>query len=55
MGIEPAGTGPLHRFDREARRQTGKFMWAYQLTPHDIYDYDLENSPIISNANGRRS
>ena len=34
--------------------QTGKFMWAYQLTPHDIYDYDLENSPIISNANGRQ-
>jgi outer membrane protein assembly factor BamB len=34
--------------------QTGKFMWAYQVTPHDIYDYDLENSPIISNANGRQ-
>src|SRR4051794_14155779 len=34
--------------------QTGKVMWHYQLTPHDIYDYDLENSPIISNANGRQ-
>jgi outer membrane protein assembly factor BamB len=34
--------------------ETGKVMWHYQLTPHDIYDYDLENSPIISNANGRQ-
>jgi hypothetical protein len=34
--------------------QTGKVIWAYQLTPHDIYDYDLENSPIVSNANGRQ-
>ena len=34
--------------------QTGKVMWHYQLTPHDIYDYDLENSPIISNVNGRQ-
>jgi outer membrane protein assembly factor BamB len=34
--------------------QTGKVMWHYQLTPHDIYDYDLESSPIISNANGRQ-
>ena len=34
--------------------QTGKVMWHYQLTPHDIYDWDLENSPILSNANGRQ-
>src|SRR6476660_6485475 len=34
--------------------QTGKIVWHYQLTPHDIYDYDLENSPILSNANGRQ-
>ncbi|MFL5908770.1 MAG: PQQ-binding-like beta-propeller repeat protein [Solirubrobacterales bacterium] len=33
---------------------TGKIIWHYQLTPHDIYDYDLENSPILSNANGRQ-
>jgi outer membrane protein assembly factor BamB/plastocyanin len=33
--------------------QSGKIIWAYQLTPHDIYDYDLENSPIISHAKGR--
>jgi outer membrane protein assembly factor BamB len=34
--------------------QTGKVIWHYQLTPHDIYDYDLENSPILSEANGRQ-
>jgi outer membrane protein assembly factor BamB len=34
--------------------QTGKIIWHYQLTPHDIYDYDLENSPILSEANGRQ-
>jgi outer membrane protein assembly factor BamB len=34
--------------------KTGKLMWHYQLTPHDIYDWDLENSPILATANGRR-
>ena len=29
-------------------------MWHFQLTPHDIYDWDLENSPILATANGRR-
>jgi outer membrane protein assembly factor BamB/plastocyanin len=36
------------------KAQTGKLIWHYQLTPHDIYDYDLENSPILSTANGRQ-
>ena len=34
--------------------QTGKLIWHYQLTPHDIYDWDLENSPILATANGRQ-
>jgi outer membrane protein assembly factor BamB/plastocyanin len=34
--------------------RTGKLIWHYQLTPHDIYDYDLENSPILATANGRQ-
>lgn len=33
---------------------TGKIIWHYQLTPHDIYDWDLENSPILANANGKQ-
>jgi outer membrane protein assembly factor BamB len=32
--------------------QTGKLDWYYQLTPHDISDHDLENSPILGSANG---
>jgi outer membrane protein assembly factor BamB/plastocyanin len=32
--------------------ETGKLMWYYQLTPHDIFDHDLENSPILSSAGG---
>jgi outer membrane protein assembly factor BamB/cytochrome c5 len=32
---------------------TGRMMWYYQLTPHDVYDWDLNNSPILAQANGR--
>ena len=32
---------------------TGKLQWHYQLTPHDINDWDLENSPILTQANGK--
>ncbi len=32
--------------------QTGKLIWYYQLTPHDISDWDMENSPILAVANG---
>jgi alcohol dehydrogenase (cytochrome c) len=31
----------------------GKLEWYYQLTPHDIYDWDMENSPILTKANGK--
>src|ERR1700754_1208377 len=34
--------------------QTGKHIWHYQLTRHDIYDWDMENSPILATANGRK-
>jgi alcohol dehydrogenase (cytochrome c) len=29
-------------------QKTGKLEWYYQLTPHDLYDWDLQNSPILS-------
>ena len=32
--------------------QTGKLEWYYQLTPHDIYDHDLQDPPILLNAGG---
>jgi outer membrane protein assembly factor BamB len=34
--------------------KTGKLMWYYQLTPHDINDWDMENSPILATVNGQQ-
>ena len=31
----------------------GKLLWYYQLTPHDLYDWDLQNPPVLTSANGR--
>ncbi len=31
----------------------GKLLWYYQLTPHDVYDLDLQNSPVLTAANGQ--
>ena len=31
----------------------GKLLWYYQLTPHDLYDWDLQNPPLLTIANGR--
>jgi hypothetical protein len=28
-------------------------QWYYQLTPHDLYDWDLQNSPVLTTANGQ--
>jgi alcohol dehydrogenase (cytochrome c) len=30
-----------------------KLLWYYQLTPHDLYDWDLQNSPVLTTAHGR--
>jgi outer membrane protein assembly factor BamB len=32
---------------------TGKLQWYYQMTPHDLYDRDFEDPPILLNVNGR--
>ena len=31
----------------------GKLLWYYQLTPHDLYDWDLQNPPVLTTANGQ--
>jgi alcohol dehydrogenase (cytochrome c) len=31
----------------------GKLLWYYQLTPHDLFDWDLQNSPVLTTAHGR--
>ncbi|MGH3149442.1 MAG: PQQ-binding-like beta-propeller repeat protein, partial [Streptosporangiaceae bacterium] len=33
--------------------RAGKLLWYYQLTPHDLYDWDLQDPPVLSTANGR--
>jgi alcohol dehydrogenase (cytochrome c) len=31
----------------------GKLLWYYQLTPHDLFDWDLQNSPVLSTVHGK--
>ncbi|MGH2831916.1 MAG: PQQ-binding-like beta-propeller repeat protein [Solirubrobacteraceae bacterium] len=33
---------------------SGKLQWYYQLTPHDLYDHDLQDPPILVNVGGRQ-
>jgi outer membrane protein assembly factor BamB len=33
--------------------KTGKMQWYYQQTPHDVYDWDFQNSPILTSAGGK--
>jgi alcohol dehydrogenase (cytochrome c) len=32
---------------------TGKLLWYYQETPHNLYDWDFQNPPILAKAKGR--
>jgi outer membrane protein assembly factor BamB len=32
---------------------TGKMQWHYQQTPHDIYDWDFQDPPLLLDAGGR--
>jgi outer membrane protein assembly factor BamB len=34
--------------------RTGKLEWYYQMTPHDLYDWDLQDPPILANIGGRQ-
>jgi outer membrane protein assembly factor BamB len=33
--------------------RTGALRWYFQLTPHDLYDWDLQDPPILVRAAGR--
>jgi outer membrane protein assembly factor BamB len=33
--------------------KTGKLQWYYQQTPHDIFDWDFQDPPILVSAGGR--
>jgi len=32
----------------------GRLLWYYQLTPHDLFDWDLQNSPVLTSAHGQQ-
>jgi outer membrane protein assembly factor BamB len=31
----------------------GKLLWYFQLTPHDLYDWDLQDSPVLTSVHGQ--
>ena len=33
--------------------KTGKLDWYYQATPHDLYDWDFQDPPILAKVGGR--
>jgi outer membrane protein assembly factor BamB len=33
--------------------KSGKMHWYYQQTPHNIYDWDFQNSPVLVSVGGR--
>lgn len=33
--------------------KTGKLKWYYQVIPHDIYDWDFQNPPILTKVKGK--
>jgi outer membrane protein assembly factor BamB len=33
--------------------KTGKMVWHYQQTPHDLYDWDFQDPPVLLDAGGR--
>lgn len=34
--------------------KTGKLQWYYQVTPHDLYDWDFQDPPILLQSKGRQ-
>ncbi len=34
--------------------ETGKLEWYYQQTPHDLYDWDFQDPPILASAGGKQ-
>ena len=51
MGDEP---GPDLYTDSVVKLSPqGKLLWYYQLTPHDLYDWDMQNSPVLTTVHGQ--
>jgi glucose dehydrogenase len=35
--------------------KSGKLQWYYQLTPHDLYDWDLQGPPMLADVGGKQT
>jgi outer membrane protein assembly factor BamB len=33
--------------------KTGRLEWAHQVTPHDVYDWDFQDPPVLVSAGGK--
>jgi alcohol dehydrogenase (cytochrome c) len=47
--------GPNHYTDSLVKldAKTGKLDWFWQATPHDLYDWDFQDPPILATVDGR--
>src|SRR3989454_2938871 len=54
-GGQPPGDNPVSSFIVCLDIKTGKRIWHYQLTHHDIWDYDMPTAPILADitVNGK--
>jgi outer membrane protein assembly factor BamB len=52
FGSSRPGPNPYTDSIVKLDEQTGKLIWHYQLTPHDVSDYDMQNSPLLGDSNG---
>jgi outer membrane protein assembly factor BamB len=53
FGASRPGPNPYTDSMVKLDAKTGKLEWAYQQTPHDIYDWDFQDPPILASAGGK--
>ena len=53
MGDKPRPGPDLYTDSVVKLSPQGKLLWYYQLTPHDLFDWDLPNSPVLTTAHGQ--
>jgi outer membrane protein assembly factor BamB len=52
-GSSRPGANPYTDSIVKLNEKTGKLDWYYQQTPHDVYDWDFQNPPILASGGGR--
>jgi outer membrane protein assembly factor BamB len=53
FGASRPGPNPYTDSLVKLNAKTGKLAWAYQQTPHDLYDWDFQDPPILASAGGK--